>query len=121
MLILMSAVDIEQMSADGTVAPAPAVVFVDGERMMPKRVLCFGRAGGSVRDSLDPTIHLARPLTSISPKSGQGLPKVSPKSFKSRPKVDPRSAPNQNQKVRISTSGSAAKILDGADGSAVKS
>ena len=64
MLILMSAVDIEQMSADGTVAPAPAVVF-DGERMMPKRVLCFGRAGGSVRDSLAPTIHLARPLTSI--------------------------------------------------------
>ena len=26
MLILMSAVDIEQVSADGTVAPAPAVV-----------------------------------------------------------------------------------------------
>ena len=52
----MSAVDIEQMSADGTVALVSVVVF-DGERMMPKVVLCFG----SVRDSLAPTIHLANP------------------------------------------------------------
>ena len=54
----------------------------------------------------------------VGPESAQCHAKVGPKSAQSRPEVGPRVGPKSG---RISTSGPAAKIPDGTDGSALKS
>ena len=55
------------------------------------------------------------------PKVDQSRPKAGSKFAQSRRKVDPKSAQSRGQKVSFSSSGPVAKILDVADGSALKS
>ena len=94
-------------------------------KVSPKSAQSRPKVGSKSAQSW-PKVGPSRPK--VGPKSAQSRPEVGPKwtqswpkSAQSQPTVGPKSTPNQNRKVRISTSGPVAKIPDGPDGSAVKS